>query len=374
MYGIREVLLTQVRGDYSEHLSAGDFKLDCSMGSNPYGTPPISIPEITLRDLAEYPETDAALVSALRERFAPILDITPDMLVFSCGSIASCMELTRMCMVPGKAIVCMAPTFTAVTDDMATYEPAFKRVYLRPEDNYAFDAQALIDAIEENPGAYVYVDNPNNPTGQVFPLEDVRRVAQAARDAGSFITMDEAYGDYMPDDQSALNLVSEFDNLAVVRTFSKGWGLAGVRLGYTVAQPQVAAALHKVNVPYSKNSIAHELACQAIASGWALRTRERVLRDKPRVLAALAACKNLHVAHSSNGVCISMVYVDDGQIDLEQVFAQAGVRVVTCAGYDGLGKNAVRLNLHENVDALVELIGQVDELAGRAIASGGSSK
>ena len=103
------------------------------------------------------------------------------------------MELTRMCMVPGKAIVCMAPTFTAVTDDMATYEPAFKRVYLRPEDNYAFDAQALIDAIEENPGAYVYVDNPNNPTGQVFPLEDVRRVVQAARDAGSFIIRDEAW-------------------------------------------------------------------------------------------------------------------------------------------------------------------------------------
>lgn len=368
MYGIREVLLTQVRGDYSEHLSAGDFALDCSMGSNPYGAPPLTVPQRVLDGLAEYPEHDTVLVDALKERFASVLDLTADMLVFSCGSIASCMELTRMCTVPGKTIVCMAPTFTAVTDDMATYEPEFKRVCLRPENGYALDADELVATIKANPGAYIYVDNPNNPTGQVFPLADVRRAVEAARDAGSFITMDEAYGDYMPDDQSALNLVPEFDNLAVVRTFSKGWGMAGVRLGYVVAQPQVASALRKVNVPYSENSIAHEFACQAIASGWAQRTRERVLADKPRVLEALAACKSLRVAQTSEGVCISMVYVDDATVDLEQVFAKAGVRVVTCSGYEGLGVNAVRLNLHEDIDTLVDLIAKADELAGEAMA------
>ena len=367
MYGIRDVLLTQVRGDYSEHLSAGDFKLDCSMGSNPYGTPPLTIPQHALNDLAEYPEGDVALTDALRERFASVLDLTPDMIVFSCGSIASCMELTRMCVVPGKTIICMAQTFTAVTDDMVTYEPVFKRVCLKRENDYRFDVQEMLDVIAANPGAYIYIDNPNNPTGQVYPLTDVRRMVEAARDAGSFITMDEAYGDYMADDQSALNLVPEFDNLAVVRTFSKGYGMAGARLGYTIAQPQVAAAMHKVNVPYSKNSIAHEFACQALAANWGPRTRERVLQDKPRVLEALKACEHLRVAHTSESVCISMVYVDDEQVNLEHVFAQAGVRVVTCAGYDGLGANAVRLNLNEDMDALVELIAEIDKLAGQAM-------
>ncbi len=367
MYGIREVLLTQVRGDYSEHLSAGDFKLDCSMGSNPYGTPPLTVPQRVLDKLSEYPEPDAALTDAIRDRFAALLDITPDMLVFANGSISSCMDLTRMCVVPGKTIICMAQTFTAVTDDMTTYEPVFKRAYLKRGNNYAFDVQELVDLISADPGAYIYIDNPNNPTGQVYSLSDVHRMVQVARDAGSFITMDEAYGDYMDDAQSALNLVSEFDNLAVVRTFSKGYGLAGMRLGYTVAQPQVASALHKVNAPYSKSSLAHELACQAMAVCWTQRTRERVLRDKPRVLEALAACKHLRVATTNEGVCISMVYVDDERVNLEHVFAQAGVRVITCAGYDGLGQNAVRLNLHEDIDTLVELIAVVDQLAGEAM-------
>lgn len=364
MYGIRKVLLTQERGDYSEHLSEGDYRLDCSMGSNPYGTPPLSLPDEVLAHLAFYPHGDEELIGLIRQRFADVLPIADDMIAFSCGSIGTCMALNRMCLEPGKTVVCMAPTFTAVTDDMVTYEPRFARVGLRPERNYAFDVEDVLGAIEANPGALVYVDNPNNPTGQVFPLADVRRMVQAARDAGSLIAMDEAYGDYMADDQSALNLVGEFDNLVVVRTFSKGFGEAGVRLGYCVAQAPIMAAFHKVNIPFAKSSLADALACQSLREGWASKTRQRVLADKPRLLETLAGCKNLRVAHTDPGVSISMVYVDDPAVNLEQAFLRAGVRTVTCVGYDGLGANAVRLNLHEDIETLCELVRVTDALLG----------
>ncbi|MBS5451172.1 MAG: histidinol-phosphate aminotransferase family protein [Coriobacteriia bacterium] len=362
MYGIRSVLLAQERGDYSEHLSEGAYELDCSMGSNPYGTPPLALPADVLSHLALYPHGDEELIGLIRERFAPILRIADDMIAFSCGSIGTCMALNRMCLEPGKTVVCMAPTFTAVTDDMVTYEPRFVRVSLRAERNFAFDVDDVLAAIEASPGAFVYFDNPNNPTGQVFPLTDVRRMAEAARAAGSLIVMDEAYGDYMADDQSALSLVEEFDNLVVVRTFSKGFGEAGVRLGYCVAQAPVMAAFHKVNIPFAKNSLANELACQSLRAGWAAKSRQRVLADKPRLLETLEDCAHLRVAHTDPGVSISMVYVDDPSVNLEHVFLQAGVRAVTCAGYDGLGANAVRLNLHENVELLCELVRKADAL------------
>lgn len=362
MYGIHDVLLRQERGDYSEHLSEGDFVLDCSMGSNPYGSPEFDIPADVMRDIAHYPHSDAELIALIRERFAGILPIADDMIAFSCGSIGTCLALNRMCLKPGKAVVCMAPTFTAVTDDMATYEVDFKRVMLRREDDYAFDADALIEQIGRNPGAFVYVDNPNNPTGQVFPLSQVRRVVKAAQDAGSLIVMDEAYGDYMEDDQTALALVPEFDNLAVVRTFSKGFGAAGIRLGYCIAQPAVMAAFRKVNIPFSKNSIADAFAIQAMRTQWAQKTLARVKQDKPKLLSALQECKNLHIAHTSPGVPISMLYVDDEQVNLENVLSHAGVRVVTCSGYDGLGRNAIRLNLHEDIETLATLVRKADDL------------
>lgn len=364
MYGIREVLLGQERNDYSEHLSEGSYRLDCSMGSNPYGTPPLSLPTDVLAHLALYPHGDEELVGLICTRFADVLPIADDMLAFSCGSIGICMALNRMCLEPGKDVVCMAPTFTAVTDDMATYEPCFTHVHLRPERNYAFDVADVLAAIEAHPGALVYIDNPNNPTGQIFPLADVRRMVAAAQKAGSLIAMDEAYGDYMADEQSALSLVEEFDNLVVVRTFSKGFGEAGVRLGYCVAQAPIMAAFHKVNIPFGKSSLADALACQSLRANWAARTRQRVLVDKPRLLETIADCTHLRVAQTDPGVSISMVYADDANVNLEQVFLRAGVRTVTCAGYDGLGANAVRLNLHEDIDTLCELVHAADKLLG----------
>lgn len=364
MYSIRDVLVSQERGDYSEHLSQGDYVLDCSMGSNPYGTPELRVSPEALSHLSLYPHFGDDLTALLRRRYAGVVDLADDMVAFSCGSIGVCMAANRMCLAPGVPAVVTAPTFTAVTDDMATYEPSFVRVPLRPERAFALDVGELVAAVATNPGALVYVDNPNNPTGQSYPLDDVRRMAEAAREAGSIILVDEAYGDYMDDGRSALALVGEFDNLMVARTFSKGVGLAGVRLGYCVAQPPVIAAFHKVNVPFSESTLAHEAAVQAMAQDWAAKSRERVLADKPRLLKTIAGCAHLRVAATDPGVSISMVYTDDPAVNLEQVFLRAGVRVVTCAGYDGLGANAVRLNLHEDIDTLCELVRKADALLG----------
>ena len=67
----------------------------------------------------------------------------------------------------------------------------------------------------------VFVDNPNNPTGQVIPLAEIRRIASAAARLGIGVVVDEAYGDYMAKENSAINLLDDFDNVVVLRTFSK---------------------------------------------------------------------------------------------------------------------------------------------------------
>ncbi|MEG0026971.1 MAG: aminotransferase class I/II-fold pyridoxal phosphate-dependent enzyme [Raoultibacter sp.] len=360
MYGIRQNLLTQERNDYHEHLSQFDYLLDCSMGSNPYGTPSLSLPKTVLTTINLYPdETDTGLKSALRKRFAEVADLTDDMIGFSCGSIGSIMALNRMCLTPDKTVVHMLPTFTAIVDDFVTYEPHFETVALRSENNYAFHPQDLLDVIKANPHAYIYIDNPNNPTGQVFALDAIRQATEAARSVDSFIVIDEAYGDYMDDANSAVCLVNEFENLACVRTFSKALGEAGVRLGYVIAAPIVMKAFNKVNTPYSKNSIADSFAQQALRSRWRDTTRLRVLRDKPRVLAALTT---IRVATTDPGVPISMLYSLDSTINMETLLQQVGLRVVSCAGYDGLGAFAARINLHEDIETLITLLKQADAL------------
>lgn len=360
MYGIRKVLLEQQRNDYSENLSDKPFELDCSMGSNPYGAcPDLSVGHDVIEHLYLYPHSDKELTDLLAKRYASALDLKEDMVIYSCGSIGSMLALNRILLEPGKEVVCVAPTFTAVTDDMKTYEPVIHNVALKPENNYALDVEDLLKAVKAHPGAYVYVDNPNNPTGQIYALEDMERVVKEAQDLGSFVVLDEAYGDYMPLEQSALNLIERYDNLACVRTFSKGMGAAGARLGYIVSQPYVIAALGKVNVPISKSSLADALAIQTLKSDWAERTVRRVLQDKPRLLAELS---NLKVAATAPSVPITMLYSEKPGVDLEAVFGEVGIRAVTCAGYEGLGAGAVRLNMHDEIDRLIDLTKRADAL------------
>ena len=363
MYGIRDVLLTQERNDYHEHLSQAPFKLDCSMGSNPYGVwPGLTCPADLFADIAVYPPSDEPVQRGICKYFSDIADLKPENVLLTCGSIGSILTLNRMVLVPGKHILGVGPQFSAVVDDFVTYEAIYHPVYLKAENNYAFVVEDFLAAMRQYPGAYVYIDNPNNPTGQVIPLSATEQIVALARELDTFVVMDEAYGDYMDNEQSAIRLIDRYDNLAVVRTFAKGMGAAGIRLGYILAQPQIISAANKVNVPYSKNQVAECVACQLLESGWARQCVERVRENKPRMLAAL---KNIKAVVTDNGVSITMLYVDDDRINLCDLLEQVGIRAITGVGYAGIGQNMVRLNMHEDMDQLIECLRAADELVGQ---------
>lgn len=206
------------------------------------------------------------------------------------------------------------------------------------------------------------MDNPNNPTGQVITLEQTEKIVSLARELDSFVVMDEAYGDYMEMSQSAAHLIDKYDNLAVMRTFSKGMGAAGIRLGYILAQPGVIGAAAKVNVPFSKNEVADYVARSLLSSGWTESCVKKIVEDKPKVLKALSKIK---AAHTSNSVPITMLYVEDTEVDLCQLLEQAGIRAITGVGYDGIGKNTVRLNLHSDVQRLIACLLKAEEMLSR---------
>ena len=360
MYGIKEVLLTQERNDYHEHLSQAPFELDCSMGSNPYGIcPGIVCDAETINGVAEYPHSDDDLKEAIIRYYSSEVSLSPDQILLTCGSIGGVLTLNRMILGPGKVVLGIAPQFSAVVDDFVTYETVYRPVYLRKENNYKFQLDEFLDNMRKNPGSYIYIDNPNNPTGQVIGLKDAEAIVALAKELDSFVVLDEAYGDYMDTAESAVHLINKYDNLAVLRTFSKGMGAAGIRLGYLMADPVVAGAAAKVNIPYAKNELAGHIAMELIKNDWAGQCRSIVSRDKKRMLAALDKIK---YAVTDVNIPITMLYVDDESVDLCEVLEKVGIRAITGAGYEGIGKNTLRLNMHKDVDRLIELLKKAEEL------------
>ena len=125
----------------------------------------------------------------------------------------------------------------------------YQAIPLDAKAGYRFVPDAMLNAI--HPGlSLIYIDNPNNPTGQIIPLDALRSIAEKARKCGACVVIDEAYGGFMPPETSAATLLRQLDNVIVLRTFSKGWGLAGLRAGYLLAAEELVAAIGKLSNPY----------------------------------------------------------------------------------------------------------------------------
>lgn len=362
MYGINDTLLKYERNDYAEHLSEFNFKIDVSLGTNPYGPwPGLNDYIIDLNHIDAYPHGDEELLEEICKHFASVTKLESDMIALSCGSIGAMLTLNRMFLKPGKTILGVAPQFTAVIDDFNMYGANYQPVYLRKEDKFKFSLEDFLADLEDLDEAYIYIDNPNNPTGQVIPKSDLEQIVAEAEKRNSFVIIDEAYGDYMDLEESSVDLLERYDNLIVVRTFSKGLGAAGIRLGYVVGKKDFISVFNKANLPFAKSSIAGEIGAKIINSGWEKECRSNVNSGKKRIIEALEDTK-LRIGYTSVNVPISMVYCEDDSIDLIKVMERAGLKAVPCEGYDGLGKNYVRINLHKDMDLLIECLLKTSEL------------
>jgi len=163
--------------------------------------------------------------------------------------------------------------------------------------DYTIDPDAAVALVEEVRPSVVFVCSPNNPTGTVEPRASIERLAGAAAEAGAVLVVDEAYGEFAP--WSALELVNEKLPLVVVRTYSKVWSLAAVRLGFAVAPTWMIAELEKVLLPYNLS------VPTQIAGTIALDFREEMDRrvaalveERGRVFAALAATEGVDAVPS----------------------------------------------------------------------------
>jgi histidinol-phosphate aminotransferase len=366
MYGINEVLLNYERNDYSEHVSKSSYKVDCSFGTNPYGRwPQLKILEGLLDHVDLYPHDDSVLLEGICRYFKSIADIMPENIELTCGSIGAVMAVNRMFLRHSKKVIGIAPQFPAVVDDFNIYGSDYEPVHLKKEHNYQFVLKDFLKVLNDTENTYIYIDNPNNPTGQIIPKTEIEEIIKQARVKNSFVVVDEAYGDYMDTEDSAVSLLDKYDNFAIIRTFSKGLGAAGIRLGYVIGSEDFIYLLGKVNTPFANNSISTYIASQIINSGWNGDCRIKINDSKKRILTELSSLK---IAFTSVNVPISMLYCENRKVDLCKLMEKTGLKVVSCQGYEGLGINSVRLNLNKNMDMLMKCLKETEQLLGTEYA------
>jgi histidinol-phosphate aminotransferase len=260
------------------------IKLSSNEGA--FGVPPGA--QEAIRRAAEeayrYPDGGA---DALREAIGRRWGLDPARIVCGAGSDDLIYQFCLAYGGPGRDIVMSAHGF-AIYFIAGTY--AGSRVIKVPERNLTADVDAMLAAV--SPATrLMFLANPNNPTGSMLPHDEVARL-RAGLPPEVLLVIDSAYAEYVtrPDYDPGVKLVVAADNTAMTRTFSKVFGLGGMRIGWCYGPPDVVDVLNRTRGPFNVSVAAQAAAIAALAEpGWVEKGRDHNAEWRPKLAARLAA-------------------------------------------------------------------------------------
>lgn len=338
--------LTKEVKSYASHTPVvTEALLDCSLGVNPYGFPP-EVAEVMdrfeQRRLLDYPHSDM-LYQALREYWKGITSLEVSHLTLANGSICGLYCLNNVfSQTQRREAVGFVPSFTDMVESVRNFGMTYRGVPMRLAEAGRADVNDLISALSDQT-AFVYLDRPNNPTGQTLSLPDVEQVLTAARQVGAYVIVDEAYGDFIPRKESALAFWGRYDNLIVIKTFSKGFGLANLRGGYIVAPEEITGYLAKTSNPYLLSDLEREIFAEALRHPTHPTAHSTDFAAAKREITQRIG-KRLTMLTTDERVPICTLALNEAG-DLQKLLLEEGILTVSGVEFETLDRRFVRLRV-----------------------------
>ena len=242
------------------HLNVEDI-VKLASNENPLGISPkadYAIQEAIL-EIARYPDGNSF---ALREAVSNKFNVSPDQIVFGNGS-NDILELVARAYLSADSEVIYSQHAFAVYP-LVTQAMGAKGVVV-PAKDFGHDLSAMLAAVTDKT-SLIFIANPNNPTGTLLAKDALFAFLQQVP-KNVLVVLDEAYDEYLPAEHKsqAISWLNEFDNLLISRTFSKAYGLAGLRIGFGLCHAQIADMMNRVRQPFNVNSVAQAAAVASLA-------------------------------------------------------------------------------------------------------------
>ncbi len=294
---------------------------------NPYGCSPHVCDVITkkLDQLAIYPDADGFY---LKQALAAFHQIDASHLTLGNGS-NDVLELLAKTFISSASDEVVFSQYAFCVYPILTQALGAKAV-VTPAQNWGHDLDAMVNSVTDNT-KIIFLANPNNPTGTWFTSQQLIPFLQAIPNH-VLVVLDEAYVEYAddPDYPDALSLLSTHANLVITRTFSKAYGIAGLRVGYAISHPEIADLLNRVRQPFNVNLLAQYAAVAALNDQAFIR---QCVESNHAVKQELqTGLEQLNLAYIPSQTNFLTVQFDDAQSIYEQCLAQ-GVIVRPLANY-----------------------------------------
>ena len=230
-----------------------------SSNENPYGASPAAVEAVhdAADDISVYPK---AAHTDLTAALAAEWGVENEQIWVSPGADGAIDYLSRAMLDPDDEVLVPDPGFSYYGMSARYHQGETNSYPLSKADAFAMTAEGILQSYEGE--RLVYVTSPHNPTGATMAREEIEALLNGV-DEETLVVLDEAYGEFT-DEPSGVELLSEYDNLAVLRTFSKAYGLAGLRIGYAVVPQAWADAYGRVSTPFAASEVALRAAMAAL--------------------------------------------------------------------------------------------------------------
>jgi histidinol-phosphate aminotransferase len=324
---------------------------------SPYDPVPAALHALRYHDsYNQYPDASAA---QLKDAISRYTSLDTDHIVLGHGSMEIINILWHLFLSPGDALICCSPTF-------ALYETTTKLCGAQLRNvartrHYEIDPDTLRDALTPETKMIV-VCSPNNPTGNLVP-EDV---LMELLDLGRLVVVDEAYIEFSSRPRGYARLVADYDNLIVLRTFSKWAGLAGLRVGYALFPLWIVPYMQRAQQPFEVNVAGYLAAIETLQHLDEAQERvQRIIEEREHLFHLLTAQPYLHVLPSEGNFILARIA--NSEICLDQIRQVMEAEGILLRYFPQLEKGQdylrVTVGLAEHTSRLAHALAQFSRLA-----------
>lgn len=338
-----------------------DF-LDFSANINPLG-PPAAVREVLqagLRGIVHYPDPDHR---GLRKALSGKLHIHPDSILIGNGA-AECMSLAILGLQPGKVGV-VHPGFLEYEQLALQFGAQVQSCMGKPQLGMQPDLEELRQLFRETD--MLFIGHPNNPTGLAYRLEELRMLGRWAEKSDTYLVVDEAFLDFLPEaaQHSLLPELEDYPNVIVIRSMTKFYAIPGLRLGYAAAHPSLIGRMKRKQVTWSVNGLALEAGEACLhETEYERQTRSLIEAERRFLSESISVRFGWQVWPGRANFLLVRLPAALQAADLQYRLGRKGILIRDCSMYPGLTPHDFRIAVRTREENERLLQAMQDVLAG----------
>ena len=331
--------------------------IDCSLGTNAFIDESIikkyilnSNYEINKYPLTEYKKKKKELL----RYWGKYMDsnLRECNIAFGAGVMGILRNISEFLITNKTKILGCAPQFPRFISEVELKKGKYEYYDFGKEENFKFNVENFIKCIT-NEYDVIHLENPNNPTGQIISIMDIKKIVEKAKEYNIIVLLDEAYGDYMEPNNSGITLVDEYDNLVVLRSASKYYGLPNHRVGYIFANENFVKVYNEISIPFPFSDLSANVFRNILKNQNEIDyTKEKVKEINKKIYEAIGNNYYLYTDISTPIFTMKSYKYNNLSVELRK----KGIIAENCSAFLGLDSSFARLRVPKEWNELLKVI------------------